>query len=132
MLGNQERVVLQTLLPPLANPSSSEGVPGSGVEEAYVDFVCSANASWRMSLRLALLAAVWLSPLLVGRVPPLGLSDRPGREAALAALGSSRILAIRQLHFVLKSVAAFCCRSSPEIWSEFDRKPIERIEAAEQ
>jgi hypothetical protein len=68
----------------------------------------AANLPWRLALRLALLAAVWLSPLLIGRLPPLSLSDRATREAALAALGSSRLGVLRQLLFVLKSVAGFC------------------------
>jgi hypothetical protein len=130
MLGKRERVVMETLLPsPHFQPG--EGTVGSGFGEAYAEFERNANLSWRFSLRLALLAAVWLSPLLIGRMPPLSLGDRPSREAALAALGSSRFGVLRQLLFVLKSVACFCYGPPSDVRLALGLSPLERDEAAE-
>ena len=63
--------------------------------------------SLRWGFRAALFAAIWVAPLLIRRFPPLRLHDRPARERALAAMGTSRFYIIRQMLRLLKTIVCF-------------------------
>lgn len=108
MLTARARTVLDTLLPGGAHPTLPWGVFDAGFDGYYARF--QAVAPWRLraGFRLALAVAIWLAPLLIGRLPPISRLDRPGRERALLALYGSRSPFLRQMFFVLKATICFC------------------------
>lgn len=107
MLNQSARVVLDTLLPDKAHPAMRYGVFDAGFEEFWSDFERSALPSWRWGFRVALFTATWIAPLLIHRLPPLTLNDRPTRERALAAMETSRIYFLRQMMGLLKTIVSF-------------------------
>jgi hypothetical protein len=115
MLNPRERCVLDTLLPSGAHPTLKLGIFDAGFDEFYKDF--SANGLWTMRLGFkgALFVGAWIAPLLIGRLPPITLHDRPTREAALEALGSTRFYLLRQMMLVLKAVASFCYGANRDV-----------------
>lgn len=106
MIGPRDRVVLDALLP----PGGPEGLPGAfeaGFEDFERGFSKDAPLPMRFGWRAALFAAFWLSPLLIGRFPPLGRLSPEERENALCAMGKSRFYLIRQVSLLLKAVTSF-------------------------
>ena len=106
MLSARDRVVLNALLP----PGGPEGLPGAfeaGFEEFERGFSSDAPLTMRFGWRAALFAAAWVSPLLIGRLPPLDRLQADDREAALEAMGKSRFYLIRQVFLLLKAVTSF-------------------------
>ena len=101
MLSRQSRIVLDTLLPPGANPSLRYGLFDAGFDAFYEDFVRSVNSSMVYGFQLALFAAIWISPLLIRRLPPISLYSRETRERALAAMETSGFYLLRQMMFIL-------------------------------
>jgi hypothetical protein len=108
MLGRNDRIVLDTLLPAGGHPNLPSGIFGAGFDAFFAEFERDADRSLRMGFRVALWVAIWLAPLLVRRMPPLSRHDRATRERALIALGSSRIYLFRQLLLLLKTITALC------------------------
>jgi len=108
MLSKSSRLILDTLLPAGAHPTLKYGLFDAGFEAFWTEFECTALSSLRWGFRAALFAAVWIAPLLIHRLPPLALYDRPTRERALAAMASSRFYILRQLFVVLKQTVCFC------------------------
>src|SRR5512141_2352362 len=104
MLSSRARVVLDTLVPGQAHPALSEGIFDAGFDAFYAEFTRLANAPLRFGFRIALLTAVWVSPLLVGRIPPITLYPRETRERALTAMEESRLYPLPQLMLILKTV----------------------------
>ena len=106
MITPRNRAVLDALLP----PGGPEGLPGAfeaGFESFEAGFTADAPVTMRFGWRAALFTAAWISPLLIGRVPPLDRLTRDEREAALTAMGKSRFYLIRQLFLLLKAVTSF-------------------------
>lgn len=103
-LAARDRAVLEALLP------RTDALPGlfdAGFEQFEAHFARTAPFPMRLGWRAALLAAGWVSPLLIGRLPPFERLDAAGREAALEALLKSRLYPLRQLGLLLKAVAGF-------------------------
>jgi hypothetical protein len=115
MLSESSRVVLDALLPSRAHPELSRGLFDAGFEGFHEDFRKTALPSMRLGFKTALLAATWLAPLLIGRLPPLSRLDREDRERALEAMGKSCLYPIRQLFLLLKAVSSFCYGADPEV-----------------
>jgi hypothetical protein len=107
MLGRNDWIVLDTLLPANAHPDLPAGIVDTGFDAFYADFERDAARSFRVGFRVALWAGIWIAPLLVRHMPPLSRHDRTTRERALAALGCSRLYLFRQLLLLLKTLAAF-------------------------
>lgn len=106
MIGPRDRVVLDALLP----PGGPEGLPGAfeaGFEDFERGFSADAPLPMRLGWRAALFVAFWVSPLLIGRLPPLGRLRPEEREDALCAMGKSRFYLIRQVFLLLKAVTSF-------------------------
>lgn len=114
MLTPRERAVLETLLPAGGHPAL-KGLFEAGFEDFYRDFERTAIMRLRLGFKAALFAAIWISPLLIGRLPPLTRLERENREAALEALGRSRFYVLRQLFLVLKTVSCFCYGADPQV-----------------
>ena len=115
MLSKQSRIVLDTLLPSRAHPTLNYGVFDAGFNEFWAEFERTALPSLRWGLRTAVFAATWIAPLLIHRLPPLTLHDRPTRERALAAMALSRFYILRQLFVVLKQAVCFCYGADPNV-----------------
>jgi hypothetical protein len=115
VLSRRSRLVLDTLLPAQAHPTLGAGVLDAGFDDFWSDFERTAEPSFRSGFRAALLAATWLSPLLILRLPPLSLHDRPTRERALVAMESSRFYLLRQMLFLLKTVVCLSYGADPAV-----------------
>jgi hypothetical protein len=114
MIGPRDRAVLDALLP----PGGPEGLPGAfeaGFEEFEAAFSKDAPLPMRLGWRAALLSAAWLSPLLIGRLPPLDRLAPEEREDALCAMGKSRFYLIRQVSLLLKAVTSFGYGGAPAV-----------------
>ena len=94
----RDRVVLEALLP---------GAFEAGFEAFEAGFTTDAPRMMRFGWRAALAAAAWISPLLIGRLPPLDRLSADDREAALEAMGKSPVYLIRQVFLLLKAVTSF-------------------------
>lgn len=106
MISARDRAVLDALLP----PGGPEGLPGAleaGFEEFEAGFRRDAPAKMRLAWRAALVLAAWGSPLLIGRLPPIDRLPGEEREAALEAMGKSRVYLVRQVSLLLKAVTSF-------------------------
>lgn len=108
MLRPAERAVVDALLPSGSCPELPFGAFDAGFEEFHADFARTAPAGLRLGFRGALLAAIWLSPLLIRRLPPFTRLSAEDRERALEALGRSRVYHVRQCLILLKAVVSFC------------------------
>ena len=107
-LGERDRLVLRTLLPSGANERLVLGIDDIAFASFYEQFQRDAPALPRRAVSVALLAATWIAPLLIGRLPPLGRLGADERERALEAMSSSRLATLRQLFMLLKTVVALC------------------------
>ena len=115
MLSKASRVVLDTLLPSGADPNLKYGLFDTGFDTFWLDFERTTVSSLHWGFRAALFAATWIAPLLILRPPPLTLHDRPTRERALAAMGTSRFYLIRQMFQLLKATVCFCYGADPNV-----------------
>jgi hypothetical protein len=115
MLNHAARVVLDTLLPSHAHPVLDLGLFDAGFDAFWADLERSALPAWRWGFRAAVFTAVWVSPLLIRRLPPLTRLDRPTRERALAALGDSNVYLLRQMLTLLKTMAGLCYGADPRV-----------------
>lgn len=111
-MAGQARIVVEALLP-------AEGPLPSGVDagaDAFLErFAGEAPVSMRLALRAALFAAVWVAPVMIGRLPPLSRLTADERERALAAMAKSRWAVLRQLVLLLKATAAFQYGADPAV-----------------
>jgi hypothetical protein len=114
-LGWRDRIVMDTLLPANADPRLPHGVMELGFDAFHAEFERSATRFLRAAFRASLLAATWISPVLVRRAPPLDRLSRPARERALEAMATSRVALLRQLLVVLKLVAAMSYGAQPGV-----------------
>jgi hypothetical protein len=105
-LSRRDQLVLRTLLPSGADPRLPLGIDDVAFPSFYEEFQRTAPALPRRAFRLALLAATWIAPLLVGRAPPLGRLGIDERERALEAMASARFAILRQLFTLLKMIVA--------------------------
>ena len=113
MLSAREKGVIDALL-----PTGLDGFPGAleaGFEKFEEGFRADAPAAMRLGWRAALFLAAWLSPILIGRRPPLDRLSVDDREAALEAMGTSRIYLFRQVFLLLKAVTSFGYGSTPAV-----------------
>lgn len=94
----RDRAVLEALLP---------GVFEAGFESFEAGFSADAPLTMRFGWRAALFAAAWISPLLIGRLPPIDRLPIDRREEALEAMGKSRVYLIRQVFLLLKAITSF-------------------------
>jgi len=115
MLSSRAHVVLDTLLPPHAHPSLPRGLFDAGFEKFYQDFAGTANTTLRHGFQIAIFAAIWISPLLIRRIPPITLYSRETRERALTAMEISRFYFLRQMMLILKNVASLCYGANREV-----------------
>ena len=114
-MTKRSRVVLETLLPDGAHPILSKGLAGAGFEEFYEGFERRAGRKLLFSFRLSLFVAIWIAPLLIGRIPPITLYGRPTRERALMRFFESRITLFRQIALTMKLVLALCYGADPDV-----------------
>ena len=115
MLSHRARSVLDTLLPAGEHPALPYGVFDAGFDAFWSEFQRTTLPSVRRMVRAALFTAIWIAPLLIGRLPPLSLYDRLTRERALAAMASSRSYLLRQMLQLLKTTACFCYGADPSV-----------------
>jgi hypothetical protein len=87
----------------------------SGFEGFMGEFENSAAPQLRSAFRWALVASVWIAPLLIRRMPPIGRLVPSDRAAALLAMERSSVVALRQLVRVLKTVVALHYGALPEV-----------------
>ena len=107
-LRRRHRVVLETLLPRRAHPSLPKGLYDTGFDDFFDDFRHRGAGQLRFAFRLTLFLSVWVSPLLIARVPPITLYGVRTRERALQRLFESRFFLFRQLGLTMKLVVALC------------------------
>jgi len=107
MLSQQSRIILNTLLPSQAHPTLKYGIFDADFDTFWSDVEHTALPAWRLGFQAALWTANWIAPLLIRRLPPLTLHDRPTRERALAAMETSRIYFLRQMLALLKTIVCF-------------------------
>ena len=103
-MKTRERAVIDVLLPP---GGALPGAFEAGFEAFEEGFRADAPLPMRLGWRAALFFAAWLSPLLIGRLPPLDRLPVDDREAALEAMGKSRVYLVRQVFLLLKAVTSF-------------------------
>jgi hypothetical protein len=114
-LGAGDRAVLDTLLPAGADPLLPLGLLDSGFEQFLSEFDRDAADNLRQGFAIALFAASWAGPLLIGRLPPLRRLATRDRVRALEAMERSRLVVLPQLLRVLKTVAALHYGALPEV-----------------
>src|SRR5678816_2353611 len=107
MLSQQSRIILNTLLPSQAHPTLKYGVFDADFDTFWSDVERTALPAWRLGFHAALWTANWIAPLLIRRLPPLTLYNRPTREHALTAMETSRIYFLRQMLALLKTIVCF-------------------------
>jgi hypothetical protein len=115
MLSRQSRIILDTLVPAGADPMLKIGILEAGFDEFWSEVERTALPGWRWGMQAALLAANWVAPLLILRLPPLTLHDRATRERALQAMDGSRFSALRQMMVLLKTIVSFCYGADPTV-----------------
>ncbi|MBI4424790.1 MAG: hypothetical protein HY554_13745 [Elusimicrobia bacterium] len=113
MLSARQRAALEALAPSGAHPALRSGLLDAGFEAFYARFRGEAGAPLRLAFEAALWSAVWVAPLLIGRLPPITRLSPDAREQALEALLCHRVYWLRQLGLVLKAVACFCYGADP-------------------
>lgn len=114
-MNERTRIVVDTLLPPGAHPAFGRGALDAGFASFLRDFERFAPARLRQGFRIGVVAATWAAPVLIGRVPPLGVHGPEVRERALAAMSRSRWHLLRQLLSVVKTVVAFSYGGDAEV-----------------
>jgi hypothetical protein len=114
-LGRVDRAVLNALLPSEASPLLTLGILETDFESFLADFGAAAPGPLRRAFRLGLLAAGWVAPLLVRRLPPMTRLAPAERGRALAAMERSRVPELRQLVRVLKTVVSLHYGALPAV-----------------
>jgi hypothetical protein len=115
MLTKRDRIVLDTILPSKAHPTLPLGIFDAGFDEWYQDFQKNAVFPMRIGFWAALFIAVWIAPLLIFRIPPISLYERPTRERILLALYNSRFYGLRQMFLLLKANLSFCYGANMQV-----------------
>ncbi|MBI5211347.1 MAG: hypothetical protein HY927_15340 [Elusimicrobia bacterium] len=112
--GMVERAVFEALLPAGPGPKS-KGIAETDFARFYEDFFKTAVLPMRVSCAAAVFFAAWVSPLLVGRLPPFLMLSAEDRELALEAMAKSPFYLVRQLLLLLKAMAALCYGADPGV-----------------
>jgi hypothetical protein len=107
-LNRRTRIVVDTLLPAGAHPSLAKGALEAGFETFLRDLEAAGPRRMRLGVKAAMFAAIWVSPILIWRFPPISIYRRESRERALEALSRSRLYPLRQLFGLLKLTVALC------------------------
>jgi hypothetical protein len=115
MLSRHSRIILDTLAPAGAHPVLKIGILDAGFKEFWSEVERTALPGWPLGLQAALFAANWAAPLLIGRLPPLAMHDRPTRERALAAMDTSRFPLLRQMMVMLKTIVSLCYGANRDV-----------------
>jgi hypothetical protein len=110
-----DRSVIDTLLPQGANPRLPLGLLESGFERFWAESNADLAPTLRLAFRFGLFTAAWVAPVLVHRLPPLGRLSASDRERALTAMEQSRLVVLRQLVRILKTVAALHYGAHPDV-----------------
>jgi hypothetical protein len=110
----RQRAVIEALAPQGAHPTLP-GALESGFEDFHAKFQNTAILPMRLGFVAALWAAAWLSPTLIGKLPPISRLTPEDREQALEALGTSRFYLLRQLLLLLKAVVSFHYGAQPTV-----------------
>lgn len=114
ILSRSEAAVWEALLPAGAHPDLP-GISLREFERFLKEFRARAPTPLRLALRAALWTAVWVAPLLCGRLRPFLFMTVEERGLALAAMGRSRFYLIRQMLLVLKLVAGLHYGADPRV-----------------
>ena len=116
-LRQSHRVVLETLLPSGSHATLTRGLFETGFDDFYNRFCASAGLELQQAFRAGLFAAVWISPLLIWRVPPITMYRLEVRERALEALAGTRWYLLRQVFQAVKTVVALGYGADPSVRS---------------
>lgn len=114
-LSRVDSAVIDALLPADADERLPVGVLDSGFEAFLDDFARLAAPNLQRGFWISLLAAGWVAPLLVRRLPPLSRLPLGDRGRALEAMERSRLAVLRQLLSVLKTVVSLHYGAVPEV-----------------
>lgn len=114
-LGSRALCVLDTLLPANAHPTLGRGLLEAGYERFHAEFLRAAPPPMGWALRGALWSAAWVSPLLIGRLPPLTRLEPASRERALEAMAASDVYLLRQALLLVKLAAGLCYGADPDV-----------------
>ena len=114
-LSRNDRAVLDALLPAGASDRLPLGVMETRLESTLDRIAAGGPGELLTGFGLALFAAAWVSPLLIGRSGPFGRLAAADRERALEAMARSRVTALRQLLRMLKTVVALHYGALPEV-----------------
>jgi len=116
MYRRRVALVLGSLIPTAADPDLALGYEAIDFPRFYrEEFLPNASLAMRVGFRLALFVAIWISPLLVRRIPPLSLYGIDTRDRALNAMFDSRFNLVRQMALLLKVTVAFCYGADPRV-----------------
>jgi hypothetical protein len=115
MLTPNARIVLDTLIPSNAHPKLRRGIFDAGFDAWYREEFSHAVFSMKLGFWAALFIAIWVAPLLIGKLPPISLYKRETRERALNALYTSKVYVFRQMLLLLKATLTFCYGADPEV-----------------
>jgi hypothetical protein len=115
MIRRSDRIILDTLLPGNVDPLLPLGLDDTGFESFWEKKKATLAPGLRLAFRMGLLAANWVSPLLVRRLPPLTRWERPVREQALRAMAASRFYLLRGAMQVLKLVTSMCYGANQQV-----------------
>ncbi len=115
MLPRSTRIILHTLLPSQSHAVLPYGIDEIGFEHFYAELMRTATTRLKIVFRLAVWCALWISPLLIGRAPPLTRYEDATRARALAAMAQSRFYLVRQMLLVLKLVVGLCYGADPSV-----------------
>ncbi|MDP9341296.1 MAG: hypothetical protein M3Q23_04110 [Actinomycetota bacterium] len=113
-MRKRARIVVDTMLPAHAHPRLP-GAEGARVPEFLDEYERSATPLLRLGLRAGMFTAVWIAPVLIGRLPPITLYGRRTRERALEALARTRVYPLRAAFGGLKLVVSFGYGVDPEV-----------------
>ncbi len=113
-----QRVVLDAVLDAFVPPGGAFalGATALGLGARVQRFLATRPPEVTATVRGALVAVEWLSPLLAGRIGRFSTLDAAGREACLRALVASRSDLARRLFAGLKQLAHFTFYSADESW----------------
>ncbi|HET7482349.1 MAG TPA: hypothetical protein VFK89_05750 [Actinomycetota bacterium] len=114
-LRRRARVVLQTLVPEQAHPVLTKGIEGVRFDDFYADFAANASGKLLLSFRASLFLAIWVAPLLVGRIPPITRHRADVRRRILDRFFASRIALFRQIALTMKFVVSLCYGADDDV-----------------
>lgn len=114
-MNERQRAALEALAPAGGDEAVPVGLFEAGFDEFLKRFRAEAVPQLRLGFEAALWAAVWIAPLLIGRVPPISRLAPEARERALEAMFASRLYSLRQLGLLLKAVASFAYGADPRV-----------------